>query len=195
MSWREVLWRIARELQQAMWKITHSGKNVPIIRNRDDGFAISPIQMASGDLTSRSVDNCTIAANEVLDGSWRVFGVPVPHVNGAPQWNRDPRFGVLARLEFGPSLDYRNEKLVGDIKYLWEPNRHLQLVTLAQAYQTTGDKRFGDGIERFLNSWLDDCPYLMGPNWSSSLELAIRLINWSLLWRILNSGGSFRLIQ
>jgi len=35
-----------------------------------------------------------------------------------PRWNRDPRTGTQAPLIFGKALDYRNEQLVGDIKYL-----------------------------------------------------------------------------
>ena len=57
-----------------------------------------------------------------------------------PRWNRDPKTGIEAPLAFGKLLDYRDPDLVGDIKYLWEPNRHLHLVTLAQAYALTGER-------------------------------------------------------
>ncbi len=88
---------------------------------------------------------------------------------------------------FGKTLNYRDEALVGDIKYLWEPNRHLHLVTLAQAYHLSKERRYIDGLAVQIDSWLDQCPYLQGPNWTSSLELAIRLINWSLVWQL--TGG------
>src|SRR6185312_13212505 len=77
--------------------------------------------------------------------------------------------------------------LVGDIKYLWEPNRHLQLVTLAQAYALTGEARHAEALAAQLESWLAACPYRMGPNWSSSLEAGLRLVNWALAWQLL--GG------
>jgi hypothetical protein len=126
------------------------------------------------------------AADEILQGRLRVFALD--HVSGPiPQWNRDPKTGTVAPLIFAKTLDYRNEALVGDIKYLWEPNRHLHLVTLAQAWHLTGERRYVDGIRNHLESWLDQCPYLKGPNWTSSLELAIRLINWSITWQLI--GG------
>ena len=53
-----------------------------------------------------------------------------------------PKTGIEAPLGFGKLLDYRDPRLVGDIKYLWEPNRHLHLVTLAQAYALGGDARY-----------------------------------------------------
>jgi len=129
------------------------------------------------------------AAEEILQGRLRVFALD--HVSGpVPQWNRDPKTGTVAPLIFAKTLDYRNEALVGDIKYLWEPNRHLHLVTLAQAWHLTGERRHVDGIRNQLESWFDQCPYLKGPNWTSSLELAIRLINWSIAWQLIGGPDS-----
>lgn len=107
-----------------------------------------------------------------------------------PCWNRDPLTGIVAPMTFGKSLDYRSESLVGNIKYLWEPNRHLELVTLAQAYARTGENRFLDGVIARISSWLRQCPYPLGPNWSSSLESGIRLINWSIVWDLLEGLDS-----
>jgi len=45
-----------------------------------------------------------------------------------------------------------------------------------------------------LESWFDQCPYLMGPNWTSSLELGIRLANWSFAWHLLG-GDKSRLFE
>jgi len=125
------------------------------------------------------------AAEHVLGGHISVFALADTQLGSTPRWNRDPRTGREAPLRFGKTLDYRDENLVGDIKYLWEPNRHLQLVTLAQAYRLTDDDRYLNGIRLQLTSWFDQCPYLKGPNWASSLELAIRLINWSIVWRLI----------
>jgi len=129
------------------------------------------------------------AADEILQGRQRIFALD--HVSGpVPQWNQDPKTGTVAPLTFAKTLDYRSEALVGDIKYLWEPNRHLHLVTLAQAYQLTGERRYVDGLRFQLESWFDQCPYLKGPNWTSSLELAIRLINWSIAWQLIGGRDS-----
>ncbi|WP_051361262.1 alginate lyase family protein [Desulfuromonas sp. TF] len=126
-------------------------------------------------------------ADSLLQGKLDLFALKEGGYGNPPEWNRDPRSGITAPLSFGKTLDYRDSLLVGDIKYLWEPNRHLQLVTLAQAYRLSGDARYLDGIGLLLQSWLDQCPYLKGPNWCSSLELGIRLINWSVVWQTI--GG------
>jgi hypothetical protein len=133
---------------------------------------------------------CLEAADRIAAGRFDVFALRGVELGTPPRWNRDPKTGVEAQLRFGKLLDYRDPRLVGDIKYLWEPNRHLHLVTLAQAYALSGDPRYFDVIEQHLESWFAACPYRMGPNWSSALESAMRLINWSAAWQLLGGASS-----
>ena len=128
-------------------------------------------------------------ADQIVNGEAEVFNNPDARLGALPNWNRDPLTGTEAPLSFGKTLDYRDEQRVGNIKYLWEPNRHQHLVTLLQAWRLGGDRRYLDTFAAQLQSWLDQCPYLLGPNWSSSLELAIRLINWSFCWRLLDDDS------
>jgi len=79
---------------------------------------------------------------------------------------------------------------VGDVKYLWEINRHLELVTLAQAWHLTGEERYAFGCRTLLDSWFSQCPYPRGVNWCVSLEHAIRLVNWSFAWFLLGGEES-----
>ena len=130
------------------------------------------------------------AADCVAAGKLDLFALQDVGLDSPPRWNRDPKTGVEAPLKFGKLLDYRNTRLVGDIKYLWELNRHLHLVTLAQAYALSRDVRYFHVIWQHLESWFAACPYRMGPNWSSALEAAIRLINWSVTWQLLGGARS-----
>jgi hypothetical protein len=130
------------------------------------------------------------AADRIAAGKLDVFALRDIDLGSPPRWNRDPKTGVEAPLTFGKLLNYRDPKLVGDIKYLWELNRHLHLVTLAQAYALSGDAKYFRVIREHLESWFAACPYGMGPNWSSALEAAIRLINWSATWQLLGAAHS-----
>ncbi|HEY6824559.1 MAG TPA: alginate lyase family protein [Steroidobacteraceae bacterium] len=129
------------------------------------------------------------AAEQILSGHFRLFGHRDCQLGFPPEWNRDPESGTRAPLAFGKTLNYRDPRIVGNIKYLWETNRHLELVTLAQAWRLTGELRFAHACRELLDSWLRDCPYLLGPNWSSSLELALRLVNWSCAWHLLEGDA------
>jgi len=130
------------------------------------------------------------AADRIIAGEFDVFALRGLQLGAPPRWNRDPRTGTEAPLTFGKLLDYRNPQLVGDIKYLWEPNRHLEMVTLAQACALSGEARYGRALLALLESWITACPCPRGPNWSSALEPAIRLINWSCAWQLIGGANS-----
>jgi hypothetical protein len=129
-------------------------------------------------------------ADRVVSDQHTVFALHDVALGSPPRWNRDPLTGTDAPLRPAALLDHRDERVVGNIKYLWEPNRHLHLVTLAQAYALTGEPGYGAELRDQLVSWIEQCPYPQGPNWSSSLELGIRLINWSLCWQLIGGHGS-----
>ena len=130
------------------------------------------------------------AADRILAGRFNVLALDSVQLGFPPEWNRDPLTGVAAPLTFGKGIDYRDAKLVGDIKYLWEINRHLELVTLAQAWHLTREDRYMEGCSTFIDSWLTACRYPRGVNWTSSLELGIRLVNWAFAWHLLGGDAA-----
>jgi hypothetical protein len=94
-------------------------------------------------------------------------------------WNRDHETGTASPRGFAGSIDYRNPRVAGDAKLVWEPNRHLHLPVLGRAYRATGDTRYVRAALDQLDSWMQQCPVGSGMNWRSPLELAIRAINWT----------------
>ena len=130
------------------------------------------------------------AAERLLAGRWDIFSLRGQLLGFPPRWNRDPKTGVEAPRSFGKGIDYRDERIAGDVKYLWELNRHAELVTLAQAWRLTGDPRFAEGAGRLLVSWLEQCPYPRGLQWTSALEAAVRLVNWACAWALLGGETS-----
>jgi len=100
------------------------------------------------------------------------------HLGNPIDWNRDHKSGKAAPMRFAPWIDYRDFEVTGDCKFVWEPNRHHQMVVLGRAYRASGDPRYAAAAKEQLDSWLRQCPYGVGMNWRSPLELGIRLINW-----------------
>lgn len=165
---------------------------------RIERWGLVPCAVPAADLSKRAapwihrevaVDRAPYiaAAERVIAGRHDLFALEDVELGNPPRWNRDPKTGIEAPLAFGKALDYRDPRLVGDCKYLWEPNRHQHLVTLAQAFALTGDGRYAQTLREHLESWLAACPFRMGANWASSLEAGMRLIQWSLAWQLL--GG------
>jgi hypothetical protein len=129
------------------------------------------------------------AAERIGNGMLDIFALRNVDLGQPPRWNRDPKSGIQAPLAFGKTLDYRDPDLVGDIKYLWEPNRHLHLVTLAQAYAMSGRAKYFHDLAEQLESWFLACPRGQGPNWASALEAGIRLVSWSIAWQLVGGAG------
>jgi hypothetical protein len=99
------------------------------------------------------------------------FGEPV-------DWHLDPVSGKRAPLAHGTRIDPLDPRLVGDSKVIWELNRHQWMVRLGQAYQLTGNEAYAGLFVAHLRHWIRANPAGVGINWSSSLEVALRLIAW-----------------
>jgi hypothetical protein len=182
MSGREVGYRVKQRVQASVEQFgLHSAEAPPPAQGRTGAAWVAKLP------ASFDIEKYRRAADEILAGRFAVFAMPAAELGFPPRWNRDPKTGKQAPLRFGKTLNYRDESLVGDIKYLWEPSRHAQLVTLAQAWHLSSDERYAQGCRVLLESWFDQCPYPSGVHWTSSLEHAIRLVNWSFAWHLL--GG------
>jgi hypothetical protein len=181
MSAAEVAFRLARSCRNQAERLIQSTSRWPDLE--------VPEPSAGSGVKAPNVnpEQYLAAAEEILGGNLTFFTIASGEYGEIPPWNKEPISGRLAPLNFGKTLDYRDERLVGDIKYLWEPNRHYHLVALGQAYALSGDTRYLARIASHLKSWIEQCPYGLGPNWCSSLELGIRLINWWLVWQLI--GG------
>jgi len=140
--------------------------------------------------TERDVSTLFEAATRLMNGDLEVFGRTVAMRDGIPDWNADPVTGTRIGLTFGPFIDFRHVGDGVDIKYLWEINRHLWWVTLAQCYTLSHDAAYLHRLRTLLTSWLNACPYPLGANWSSPVEHGVRLVNWSAVWHLVGGASS-----
>ena len=120
-----------------------------------------------------------------LAGSVGFFGHEPLSIGMPVEWHRDPVTWTVAPEVFGKSLNYRDDAIVGNVKFLWELGRHQHLVPLAVAYAITGEHRYRDNVVGQIEGWLDDSPYGIGIHWCSALEAALRMISWSLVHSLL----------
>jgi hypothetical protein len=187
-------WRLNRLRCMTPVEVAHRALRAMLARAERAGMVRAPTVPAP-DLTMSgkawvhrdagvNPDRYLAAADDLAHGRFDLFALRSLELGVPPRWNRDPKTGIEAPLIYGKLLDYRDPDLVGDIKYLWELNRHLHLVTLAQAYALSRKRRYYDALVEQLDSWFIACPYAMGPNWASALEAGIRLVNWALAWQL-----------
>ena len=180
----EIAYRVSQAIQARAERIGFGVAKVREPRGRCGAPWVMPLPAA--------VDAGAIreAADRILAGCFDVFALRAAPLGLPPLWNRDPKTGTVAPLTFGKILNYRDELLVGDIKYLWEPNRHLELVTLAQAWHLTREPHYLAACRSLLESWIEQCPYPLGVQWTSSLEHSVRVVNWAFAWQLIGGEHS-----
>ena len=104
-----------------------------------------------------------------------------------PDWFHDPVTGRRSAAEaYAFRIDQRDEAAVGNIKQVWEVNRLQHLTLLAAAWYLTGEDAYAERVAEQLRSWWAENPFLSGVNWTSGIELGVRLINFAWIRRLLD---------
>ncbi len=128
---------------------------------------------------------------DILAGRWRFFGQIELQVDDPPRWQFDYAAGRSQETSAsGLHLNYRTMPAGVDSKYVWEPSRWSQLVRLAMAAHILGDARAADKCLEWLEDWVRCNPPYRGWNWTSALEVGIRLIQFTWIDALLQNFQS-----
>lgn len=123
------------------------------------------------------------AAQLALSGRFHALGVDWPQRSPhdlfpADVWRLDPVTGKSWPTGmFCFDLPYRHERVLGDIKYVWEFNRLQHLQPLAAAYALNGDPVALEAVRKGVQSWIDANPPYIGLGWNSGIEVALRAVS------------------
>jgi uncharacterized heparinase superfamily protein len=119
------------------------------------------------------------AADKICEGRFDLLGYRDLDFGDPIDWQHDPVAGRRSPRLHWTQIDPLDVAAVGDSKVVWELNRHQWLVVLGQAWRLTREERYAEAATRCLQSWIEANPRGVGINWTSSLEVAFRLISWS----------------
>jgi hypothetical protein len=118
------------------------------------------------------------AADAICKRQFTLLGVPVQYPSGL-SWIADPLSGKDWPMRFHTRIKiFGGDREHGDVKYVWELNRHQFLTTLGKAYRLSGDHRYASAAVELMQDWIRGNPYKVGVNWTSALEVAIRSLSW-----------------
>lgn len=67
---------------------------------------------------------------------------------------------------------------IGDIRTNWELNRHYQFAGMAKTFYVTGDVNVLKTLEELFYDWNEKNHFLYGVEWTSAMEIAIRVNSW-----------------
>ena len=123
------------------------------------------------------------------DGQIDLFSYQSLDIGRPVNWHRDPLSGTQSPLSYGKTLDYRDSSQVGNVKVLWELGRHQHLIALASAFSVTGETKYRNTVTEQIEHWIEANPFGLGIHWCSSLEVALRLISWTVIHNLFKLGG------
>lgn len=125
----------------------------------------------------RETEELIRAANLITDKHcWSLLGYGEKCFGDEIEWRRDPLSGHVSPLAY-----HRNVRLIrnqgSDARVLWELNRLPHLIVLGRAYAVTREEKFSAEFFNQLQSWSEQNPYGLGPNWHCAMEVALRAMN------------------
>jgi hypothetical protein len=197
MSPAEVAWRVEDRLRQEAWAwvgpgpsalvgrlAPARGRAVPVLDTRPAPTLPSGVDLAAAPPAARR--RLLEEASALLEGRIDHLGVTRTDLRH-PRWSLDPTSGrTYPRTGHAFRIDLRAHDDPRSPRHVWELSRHHHLTLLAAAWRVSGDDRFAACAAAQLRSWWAASPVLTGVNWSSGIELGVRLVSWAWLRRLLD---------
>ncbi len=177
---------VHRALAAGRWDDAHAALALHV--SAADRFIIAP--GLRDDIRRRILAEFPAAANDaarradaILAGEYDLLGYYGLRFGDGRQidWHYDPVHAARCPRRFWSAVPYLDPSY-GDHKIIWELNRHQHWLKLGRAFWLTGDDRYRTAALDQLAGWMAANPPLIGINWASMLELALRCISWT--WAI-----------
>lgn len=118
------------------------------------------------------------SAEKILKGIYNVFELEEYQVEGRKDWNSDLKSKFSWENDFFSNIQIIDFENNADVKIPWELSRFNFLFTLGKAYWITKDRKYYIGYKNIIIDWIESNPYCNSVNWTCTMEVAIRSINW-----------------
>lgn len=126
----------------------------------------------------------------VEDAVWELAGFGELDFSFENCWRRDPLSDKVWGLEYHADV-IAYEPGGADIRVLWELNRFGHALTLACAYDETGNEKYAETFFSHIEGWIEQNPYGRGANWHCAMEVALRAINLLAAFDVFRQSQAF----
>jgi hypothetical protein len=109
-------------------------------------------------------------------------------------WNRDPLSGFRWPLLYKDRLASQyiwSQADSADLLLTWELNRHQHFIILGLTFWITKDVKYVKEFITQISGWIKENPVQHGINWYDSMEIAIRLIAWTVAFQLFRDSRLF----
>lgn len=129
------------------------------------------------EMTTTERDEFLQRAEEIMRHRFDLMGSGPVQLGSPIDWTVDFKTGFRWELRHISRTGWVRDD-GPDIHIPWELSRCQHLPILAGAFRLTGDRRYLDEVGAQIDSFLDGNPIEFGPNWFSTMDVAIRACNW-----------------
>lgn len=147
------------------------------------GFFIESGSLPSQELLSRlmsreQIDRTIGIADDYCRGRFLYYSCHRHELRWPVNWILNPFTGGEhnASKHWCDTQAFSSE--LGDIKDVWEPSRFACAFWLVRAYALTADEKYAEAFWNLFESWCEQNPPNMGPNWKCGQETAFRTMAW-----------------
>lgn len=97
--------------------------------------------------------------------------------------------GKWPEAPFSPTIDISQRVDIGDIRTNWELNRHFQFAALAKSFYCTKEEKYFSELKELFINWNTHNLFLHGVEWTSVMEIAVRVNSWVYMFSFLKKAG------
>ena len=120
-------------------------------------------------------------AKEICKHTFQLLGSDKTSIGKRIPWHTDFKTGHSWPLKYYLDLipiELEEKKLKYDVKIPYELSRFQHLPTLGKVYWFSGEEKYTREFVEEISDWMEKNPYPYGVNWTCSMDIAIRLVNW-----------------
>lgn len=119
----------------------------------------------------------SVAPTAAVQGVYRALGHDFK-LSKEMDWHLDPASGLRwPDNAYCFDIEYRHDRLRGDVKLVWELNRLQFVPVIAALSRLDNDDELAQSALDLIESWIDANPPFKGINWISGIELALRVVS------------------
>ena len=162
-----------------------------------NAIARTPYPRLDAAFLGQQAECCSSGLQRILDAAQRAMRHEVTLLGAEARlgeqiaWHRDFKSGIEWPMEFNRRLNYHDFERPSDVKVPWELSRFQWWLPVAQAYLLTGEEPLASATRTLLDEWMRANPVGVGVNWACAMEIALRLVTWTWLFRAFEGSAAW----
>lgn len=123
-------------------------------------------------------DEVITQARDICQHKFNILGSGKTFLGDKINWHKDFKSGFVWPKKYYKNITTVDLSNDADVKIPWELSRFQHIPTLGQAYWLTNDEKFAIEYRDQIENWIDENPIAIGVNWTCTMDVSIRAVNW-----------------